>query len=384
MCDSGESYGYADDYDEDGREDDVDSCPFIPNKDQHDSDSDGIGDVCDNCPKLANKNQIDTDGDGLGDGCDTDADNDGVPDDTDNCPLVPNPDQKKMLAVEVLGDLCNPDIDGDGVLNAVDNCPRVSNPQQDPGDPALHGEACDDDTDKDGVKDSRDNCPAVYNPDQRATLVAATLGDACNPDVDGDKIGNVVDNCKAVPNIDQLDADHDGVGDACDSRFCYVVNGDSASCLDPTAAFTVYAPGGRITTGDSVPLRLFSNRKGGAGIHYTWTVEQRPAGSAATVKAAEGVVHCAEVYEYVYTAGTAPAFVADTPGEYRIRITARLAFPDLLDASGPRETSFVVTLNAEGPAIAGTGCAISGAFPAGPALLGAILLALTICLRRRR
>ncbi|NMB74744.1 MAG: thrombospondin, partial [Myxococcales bacterium] len=36
--DLGDTYQYADDYDEDGIEDDFDNCPFSPNRDQVDAD----------------------------------------------------------------------------------------------------------------------------------------------------------------------------------------------------------------------------------------------------------------------------------------------------------------------------------------------------------
>ncbi|MGQ9590331.1 MAG: thrombospondin type 3 repeat-containing protein [Planctomycetota bacterium] len=58
------------DLDDDGKRDDEDNCPAVPNADQKDDDADGVGDACDNCPTKANPDQLDTDGDGIGDACD--------------------------------------------------------------------------------------------------------------------------------------------------------------------------------------------------------------------------------------------------------------------------------------------------------------------------
>jgi hypothetical protein len=70
-----------------------------------------------------------------------------------------------------------------------------------------------------------DNCPSVYNPNQ-ADADHDSIGDVCDSctDTDGDGFGNpgyptntcALDNCPMVYNPDQADADSDGLGDVCD------------------------------------------------------------------------------------------------------------------------------------------------------------------------
>jgi hypothetical protein len=70
------------------------------------------------------------------------------------------------------------------------------------------------DMDGDGVPDTLDNCPGVDNANQ-ADADHDSIGDACDTDDDNDGVADATDNCPLVANADQLDTDGNGVGDAC-------------------------------------------------------------------------------------------------------------------------------------------------------------------------
>lgn len=397
--DDGTQLSYMDDRDGDGIPDQLDNCPFVPNRDQTDTDGDGVGDACDNCRLVPNPDQSDINGNGIGDACDPDIDGDGILNAADNCPMVANPDQTNTRATLraagiitspgscgwLVGDACCDDVDGDGLKNAVDPCPLW------PAGVAMPpGTACTTDADKDGVADQYDNCLGVYNPDQLDTFHTGR-GDACNPDIDGDSIQNpfigqdglmhtpaLVDNCPLVPNKDQLDSDRDGIGDACSSHFCYVV--DKArpdACLDPTLPFQVSAgPFLTANSGDVLRLPLFANRNGQA-IQYTWTVAQRPAGSSAAIQHPTGSVSMSRDWQYIYVDGSIPTFTVDTAGDYQFQVSAKLVFPDRVYPNQNTATS-ITKVVAQGSS-SGSGCSAAGG---GLALLS--LLGLPGAFRRRK
>ena len=427
--DQGKTLSYTDDSDGDGIPDYADNCWLVANPDQLDTDKDGIGDKCDNCPTLSNPDQRDTNGNGIGDVCDVDLDGDGIPDKHadlspmtaaeiamrlgDNCPSIPNGKQvitcvanvPNCAKIATIGDACNPDIDGDGVPNAVDNCPLFANADQSvkPTDPTVFATDCTGiDTDGDGVPDFRDNCPTIKNPDQLDTNHNG-IGDACDPDIDGDGVADKhadltaftvaeiaagkMDNCPTVPNHDQLDSTNSGIGDACRTSYCFVVDrAQPSACLDPKAAFQVNAGvEHQLATGESLIPPLWANRKGEA-ISYTWTVKSAPAGSSAAIQNAKGAVTVSHLWAYQYVAGQEPTFIPDTAGTYDLQLQANLVYPD---RAYPNVSSSVadLTLTVTGskvtpanPTGASTGCTTA----TGLAPLLGLAVGLGLLIRRRR
>ena len=354
--DLGDTYQYADDFDEDGIEDDFDNCPFVANMDQADADGDLSGNACDNCPNASNEIQLDADGDMIGDACDSDIDGDLVENMLDNCPNMPNATQVNTDA-DQLGDACDPDIDNDGWMNIEDNCPFVANADQLDTDPNHFGDACNSDLDNDGVQDFVDNCPQVANSMQ-ANADGDMMGDLCDADMDDDGLLNASDNCPEVINGTQGDADRDGMGDVCDSNgYCFVVD-STANCLDPASAFSVYAGADRkLSTGESSPLMMWANRENRA-IEYEWTLVERPAASSATVKHSRGSSTISTPYNYHYKKDRRVTFTPDQPGQYTLKLSAKMVFAD--DLYPEKNTASVqLTLTAEGEPQ--SGCATAGA-----------------------
>ena len=165
-----------------------------------DIDGDGKKNETDNCPKLPNPEQNDLDGDGTGDACDPDGDGDGIPNGTDVCPLIYDPGQKNLDG-DGFGDACDDDWDGDELLNVdEDNCPWVANPDQADQDEDGVGDGCDEDGDGDGDPDITDCAPLNPYVFTAADEECDGLDNNCNglydegfPDSDADDFKNCVD-----------------------------------------------------------------------------------------------------------------------------------------------------------------------------------------------
>ena len=385
--DLGDTYQFADDFDNDGIEDPSDNCVRERNADQADADGDLVGDACDNCLDTSNEDQSDIDGDRVGDACDDDMDDDGVYNSEDNCPELPNPPDdnggQADLDGDGEGDACDQDIDGDGQNNVEDSCPMVADAEPS----GSNQELCSPDSDGDGIPDVNDLCPGIFESKQ-LDQDGDERGDACDSDIDEDGIINELDNCQEHPNADQADDDRDGAGNECDmDGYCYVVFGDDTNCLDPEDLLQVYAPSLLAATGNRVRLAFFLNREN-QPIQFNWTVTKKPSGSDATVTNSRGAVEESVDYEYVYDSEKVSSFKPDRAGEYRIRIAVETFGADNLTGEVAAQAEHVMTLIAEGDDVSSGGgtCSVSSA--AGGNGAGAILFAISatllLAVRRRR
>ena len=381
--DLGDSYQYADDYDDDGIEDPYDNCPFVENSNQADDDGDGYGTACDNCPNVFNVEQLDIDADWIGNVCDGDIDGDGFDNGQDLCPENPDPLQYDTDE-DGIGNACDDDMDDDGVLNLEDNCPLVYNPEQSDDDPGLWGDACDNDSDGDGIRDLYDNCDYDANYDQ-IDLDVDDLGNVCDSDMDGDGIINSQDNCPAIENPEQKDLDRDGIGEACDDLYCYVVMDDVENCLNPEDIYTVYSPGLTVETGEDIRLRLFANRVN-QPLNYHWEIVEAPSGSSATIKNPKGAASVSTPYEYHYLQDRLVTFEADRPGTYKVRVVAEQVWEDEVTGQAGVSAEAYSYIVAAGDVVGASACstvAVGGNSGLGGGTLLVILLGLAFTLSRR-
>jgi hypothetical protein len=229
-----------------------------------------------------------------------------------------------------------------------------------------HLSVCLHDADGDGVFDVApdgielvDNCPSVYNPDQ-LDLDGDLKGDRCDVDIDDDGVLNLNDNCPEIANAledgKQLDTDRDGLGEACDNRYCFVVFGDQDNCLDPQESLQVYTPSFLVETGNETRLRLFANRENQM-MEYSWRVVSSPKGASLAVANARGVVETSAPFEYRYDEGLEPIFKPTVAGEYLIEVTVNVMGADDQTGEIGATSTFTARIVAQGAALANGSCA---------------------------
>ena len=241
----------ADD-DNDGHEDNNDCAPL--NKDIYPGSTELCDGLDNDCDTDVDEFFPDTDVDGTADCVDADLDGDGKPNDEDNCPALPNEDQADLDA-DGTGDDCDPDKDGDAIPNGVDNCVDIFNPWQKDLDQDGLGDDCDQDVDGDDVIEV-DNCPLVFNPTQE-DIDNDGVGDACDDDADGDgdpdssdckpddpyvfaaaveECDGMDNNCDGLKDEGFPDTDSDGLKDCIDPDDDNDGDGDVTDCADNNSA----------------------------------------------------------------------------------------------------------------------------------------------------
>ncbi len=236
----------AEDTDQDGIHNLIDSCEFDP---ANDFDGDGYCQNDDNCPEVYNPGQLDTDGDLLGDTCDYE------PRFSDHeCDTVAN--GECPAGCDVITDADCTNICGNGIIENnvadVDDtdadqtencelaaafgsgfCPQDGDDDCDDFDPCTYDYAADW-----GEVDSMvmnlphlqcwarcehivvpglqvSGCGCIVDTDC-AVGFSCNGSNECEGDSDGDTVPDGSDNCVSVYNLDQKDTDTDLVGDACD------------------------------------------------------------------------------------------------------------------------------------------------------------------------
>jgi uncharacterized protein (TIGR03382 family) len=145
------------------------------------------------------------------------------------------------------------------------------------------------------------------------------------------------------------------------------------ACLDPSSVFTVYAGDHRvIRTGEQLPLLFWANRSNRA-IEYEWTMVSRPDRSRATIRHPRGSSTLSTPYNYHYKKGRRVSFTPDQPGEYIVKINARMVFEDDL-YPGKRLATCQLSLTAEGEPVSGCSTAPLGSLAGVWGLLGLLWL----------
>jgi hypothetical protein len=185
-----------------------------------DADGDGIGNCFDNCPNTANSGQVDADGDHIGDSCDC------APQDPLNGPADEvGPSLTASRAGGTITLAWSSDAEP-GPFEVYRGYKRAGQPwsynQYGIGPPLADAQAQDSLSPPTGTVFfylvTREGCGESVAGRDGAGLPIPNNDPypSTGKDKDGDGIEGAIDNCPGVANPDQADADHDGLGDACD------------------------------------------------------------------------------------------------------------------------------------------------------------------------